>query len=184
MTLLLVPAVAFVTLLAFGLRNVGSKAETGSLVPEFRLPTLGGGATLSSDDLEGRPVVLNFWASWCIPCREEAPLLQKVWRRYRDQGVVFVGVNIRDSVTDARRFVDEFGITYPVVRDENQELADDLGVYGLPETFFVDHEWRLLATVAGESDDAQRQTAVLGAISEEQLRTNVELLVRRAAAQT
>jgi cytochrome c biogenesis protein CcmG, thiol:disulfide interchange protein DsbE len=178
--LLLVPAVAFVALLAFGVLRSGPQAETGSLAPEFDLPTLEGDSTLSSDELKGKPVVMNFWASWCAPCREEAPLLERTWREYRKEGVLFVGINIRDSLTDARRFVEEFDITYPVVRDESLRLANDLGVYGLPETFFVDHKWRLLATVAGQSQDDQRRTVVLGAISEGQLRTEVEILIRRA----
>jgi cytochrome c biogenesis protein CcmG/thiol:disulfide interchange protein DsbE len=180
MILLLLPALAFLALLAFGLRNVGSEADAGSSAPDFNLPKLEGNGTLSSEDLKGKPVVLNFWASWCAPCREEAPLLERAWRDYRRDGVVFVGVNLRDSRTDARRFVEEFDITYPIVRDENQKLANELGVYGLPETVFIDHEWRLLATIAGQSQDDQRQTVVLGAISEEQLRTNVEILIRRA----
>lgn len=178
--LMMVPAVAFVALLTFAVVRSAPQAETGSLAPEFDLPTLEGDSTLSSDELKGKPVVLNFWASWCAPCREEAPLLERTWREYRKDGVVFVGVNIRDSLTDARRFVKEFDITYPVVRDESQKLADDLGVFGLPETFFLDDKWRLLATVAGQSQDDQRQTVVLGAISENELRTNVEVLIRRA----
>lgn len=178
--LMLVPAMAFVALLAFGLLRSAPHAETGSPAPEFNLPTLEGDSTISSDELKGKPVVLNFWASWCAPCREEAPLLERTWREYRKDGVVFVGVNIRDSLTDAKRFVEEFHITYPVVRDESQKLGTDLGVYGLPETFFVDDEWTLIATVAGQSQDDERQTVVLGAISEEQLTANVELLIRRA----
>lgn len=178
--LMMVPAVAFVALLTFAVVRSAPQAETGSLAPEFDLPTLEGDSTLSSDELKGKPVVLNCWASWCAPCREEAPLLERTWREYRKDGVVFVGVNIRDSLTDARRFVKEFDITYPMVRDESQKLADDLGVFGLPETFFLDDKWRLLATVAGQSQDDQRQTVVLGAISENELRTNVEVLIRRA----
>ena len=107
-------------------------------------------------------------------------MLERAWREYRDQGVMFVGVNIKDSATDATEFVDRFDITYPIVRDEREELARKLGVYGIPETFFIDHEWRFMASVAG-SEQAERQgTVVLGAISENQLFDNLELLVRRA----
>lgn len=183
--LVLLPAVAFVALLAFGLRAVGPKAQTGSVAPDFDLPTLEGGDTISSDALKGRPVVLNFWASWCIPCRKEAPLLQRAWERYKEEGVIILGVNIRDSKTDAKRFVQEFGITYPVVRDETLELANGLGVYGIPETFFVDDRWRLLASVAATSQqDGQRQTVVLGAVKEEELTTNIDILIRRAQSET
>ncbi len=180
MALLLIPALGFVGLLAYGLVQSEPQAESGSVAPQFTLPTLDGGSEVSSDELKGHPVVLNFWASWCVPCREEAPLLEKAWRQYRNEGVLLVGVNIKDSVTDAQKFVEEFGITYPIVRDENLQLSNDLGVYGLPETFFIDHEWRLLAAIAGDSQDDQRQTVVLGAISEEQLTSNIEILIRRA----
>jgi DsbE subfamily thiol:disulfide oxidoreductase len=142
---------------------------------------LDGGGTLSSADLKGKSVVLNFWASWCIPCREEAPRLQRAWEMYRSQGITIVGINIKDSRSDAKKFVKEFGITYPVVRDENSEVANRLGVYGLPETFFVDQTWRLLTTAVGESpQDEQRNTVVLGAISAEELNTNIDILLRRA----
>jgi hypothetical protein len=96
---------------------------------------------------------------------------------------VFLGVNIKDTESDARRFVEEFDITYPVVRDTDLHLASDLGVYGLPETFFIDHEWRLLASSSTEQVGEEGSTVVLGAISEEQLRSNVEILIRRAATE-
>lgn len=177
----LVPAVAFIVLLAFGLRAVGPKAQTGSPAPEFDLPKLAGGGTISSKELRGHPVVVNFWASWCVPCREEAPRLQRAWETYRGEGVIVLGVNFRDSKTDARKFVQEFGITYPIVRDETSQLSDALGVYGIPETFFVDDHWRLLSTVVGQAQqDDQRESVVLGAITEDELVTNIDILLRRA----
>ena len=75
-------------------------------------------------------MVLNFWASWCIPCREEAPLLEKTWRAYRDQGVLFLGVSMKDARSDAKSFVKDFGVTYPTVRDLDQRLTKDFGVKG------------------------------------------------------
>jgi cytochrome c biogenesis protein CcmG/thiol:disulfide interchange protein DsbE len=152
----------------------------GETAPEFELPTLSGD-TLSSDDLKGHPVVVNFWASWCLPCREEAPLLERTWRKYRDEGVIFLGVNIKDAESDAKAFVDEFDITYPMVRDLDQELTRAFGVRGLPETFFVDHEWRFVGTESGTERGQQQGTVILGAITEDQLLTNVDILVRRAA---
>jgi cytochrome c biogenesis protein CcmG, thiol:disulfide interchange protein DsbE len=182
--LTLVPAVAFVALLGVGLlRSSPSNTTAGSKAPEFDLPRLDGKSTISSNDLRGQPVVLNFWASWCAPCREEASLLERAWREYRREGVVFLGVNIKDAESDARRFVEEFDITYPVVRDRDLVLATDLGVHGLPETFFVDHEWRLLGASGTQRIGEEGDTVVLGAISEEQLRSNVEILIRRAATE-
>ncbi len=181
--LTLVPALAFLALLVFGvLKSSPSETGAGSTAPEFELPTLAGGRVVRSEDLRGRPVVVNFWASWCVPCREEAPLLQTAWETYRSRGVVFLGVNIRDSESDARRFVEEFGITYPIVQDVRSELSKKLKVTGLPETFFIDHEWRFVASASGQARGEREGTVVLGAISEEQLTSNVEILIRRAAA--
>jgi cytochrome c biogenesis protein CcmG/thiol:disulfide interchange protein DsbE len=181
--LMLLPAVIFVGVLAYGLLHSAPDTGAGSEAPQFDLPKLDGEGRISSSDLHGRPVVLNFWASWCAPCREEAPRLERTWREYRGDGVVFLGVNIKDTESDARRFVEEFDITYPVVRDTDLHLASDLGVYGLPETFFIDHEWRLLASSSTEQVGEEGSTVVLGAISEEQLRSNVEILIRRAATE-
>ncbi len=178
----LVPAIAFIALLWFGLMRSGSRATVGKTAPDFELPFTGSERTVSSDDLKGSPVVVNFWASWCIPCREEAPLLERTWREYRDDGVVFLGVNIKDAESDAESFIEKFGLTYPNVRDLNQELTRPFGVRGLPETFFIDHEWRFFGTVRGSEVGQEEGTVVLGAISEDELVNNVELLVRRAAS--
>ncbi|MGH2749961.1 MAG: TlpA family protein disulfide reductase [Actinomycetota bacterium] len=175
----IVPALAFIGVLWIGLARTGSQAESGSEAPSFELPLLDGSGTLTDEDLRGKPVVINFWASWCIPCREEAPLLEKTWRAYRDQGVVFLGVNIKDAESDARRFVDEFGITYPTVRDLDQTLTQDFGVKGLPETFFVDHRWTFIGALSGAKTGDQQGTVILGAISEDELISNVEILIRR-----
>lgn len=181
-TLALVPAVAFMALLWFGLTRSSSQATVGNPAPEFELPSVTTGEMISSDDLKGRPVVVNFWASWCIPCREEAPLLERAYREYRDDGVIFLGVNIKDAKSDAEDFIEEFGITYPNVRDVDQQLTRPFGVLGLPETFFLDHDWTFFGTVKGEQTAEQEGTVVRGAISEQELVTNLELLVRRAAA--
>ena len=178
--IVLVPALLFVGLLWFASIRSGSQATVGETAPEFELPTLSGD-TLTSADLEGHPVVINFWASWCLPCREEAPLLERTWRRFRDEGVMFLGVNIQDAESDAKAFLEEFDITYPVVRDLDQKLTRSFGVRGLPETFFVDHEWRFVGTESGARRGQQQGTVILGAITEDQLLTNVDILVRRAA---
>jgi cytochrome c biogenesis protein CcmG/thiol:disulfide interchange protein DsbE len=181
--LALVPALAFVGVLWFGLARTGSQAESGAGAPSFELPLLDRSGVLTDEDLRGTPVVVNFWASWCVPCREEAPLLEKAWRAYRDQGVVFLGVNIKDAESDAKRFVEEFDITYPVVRDLRQGLTRDFGVRGLPETFFVDHRWTFVGTVSGERTGEQQGTVVLGAITEGELISNLERLLRKGASE-
>lgn len=177
--LALVPALAFIGVLSIAVLRSDSQADAGKTAPAFELPLLDGSGTLAEEDLEGRAVVINFWASWCIPCREEAPLFQKAWESYRDEGVVFLGVNIKDAQSDAREFVKEFGITYPVVRDLEQTLTQDFGVKGLPETFFVDHRWTFIGAISGTASGEQGSTVILGAVSEDELISNIEILLRR-----
>jgi len=180
--LALVPALAFIAILWFALARTGSQAVSGNAAPSFELELLDGSGVLTDEKLKGKPVVINFWASWCIPCREEAPLLEKTWRAYKNDGVIFLGVNIKDAESDAKRFVDEFGITYPTVRDLDQSLTKDFGVKGLPETFFVDHRWTFIGAISGAQAGDQQGTVVLGAISKDELVSNIEILIRRAAS--
>lgn len=90
--------------------------------PDFTLPLFEGGEIILSD-LQGQVVVINFWASWCIPCRDEAPFLEQVWRKYRDQGVVFLGVDYLDTNKEAQAFLEEFGVTYPNGPDIGTKIA-------------------------------------------------------------
>jgi cytochrome c biogenesis protein CcmG/thiol:disulfide interchange protein DsbE len=175
------PAIAVVVIAAavvgaFLLRPREPALTTGGRAPAFDLPLLDGSGTLSSEDLEGTPVVLNLWASWCGPCREEAPVFERMYNKYKGR-VVFVGVNVRDVEPAARDFVEQFGITYPVVVDEQRKLARALDHFGLPETFFLDDEWRFVGTGQGERIENARDTVVLGALSEEELERSVRALL-------
>lgn len=154
-------------------------------VPEFELPLLDGGS-LSSDELRGAPVVLNFFASWCAPCRQEAPVLEAAWAKYRARGVRFVGVNVQDTDAKARRFVRDFGISFPVVRDEEQVLADGLRIFGLPQTFFVRPDWTLSGVEAGRrvGDPEGGRTVQLGAIDEAELDRGIEELLEASGKPT
>ena len=110
----------------------------GARAPEFSAPGFGG-RTLSLTDLRGKGVVMNFFASWCAPCRAEARDLDAMFRKYRDRGIVFLGVNIeQDTWDDARVFLREFSISYPAVRDEHADIARKYQLYGLPTTYFID----------------------------------------------
>lgn len=189
--LVIVPAVVLIGLIAYGVTTrVDPKVAEGRVAPEFELPLLDGGGTLSSDELRGKPVVMNFFASWCLPCREEAPLLERLSREYAEE-VVFVGVNVQgglpttllDSQKGAEEFVEEFGITYPVVVDEDGDLAESLmDFYGLPQTFFIDHEWLFAGARTGEQVGDRQGAVVLGALSEKTLEAEIEALLRRAEA--
>lgn len=159
-------------------------ATTETLLPAFDLPRLDQPGTLSSDDLEGTPVVINFWASWCGPCIEEIPLFEAAWRDYRDRGLIVLGVNVQDRAEDARAFLEELGMTFPVVRDADQELARALELYGLPQTFFVRRDGTVVGTRrTGATASPGAGRVVLGAISRAELRAGIEdLLGDRAGA--
>ena len=179
--LVFLPALAFIGLLAYGLlTSAPTEIDEGSTLPSFELTRLDEEGVLTDEDLEGAPVVINFWASWCIPCKEEAKLLQDTYERYRAEGVVFLGVNIKDSNVDAQAFIEEYDITYPVVSDPTEVLADDLGVKGIPETFFIDAQGAFVGTAAGQRQAQRGGTVVLGPVSEESLTTNIDILLRRA----
>ncbi|MDP9226287.1 MAG: TlpA family protein disulfide reductase [Actinomycetota bacterium] len=163
-------------LLVWGLQ----RAPTQKVAPSFVLSRLDGRGTISSSSLRGHPLVVNFFASWCAPCRKEAPLLERAWLRYRRRGIRFIGVNVKDTRPAARDFVHRYGITYPVVTDYSLAYAQKVKVYGLPETYFIDRQGRFLSTAAGKRVGTRRSgTTVLGAISSAELRRQAQALLTR-----
>lgn len=134
-----VAAVGFLGLLGFGLTRDARKlpsALVGQPAPAFAAPTLSGDS-LRSESLRGDVVVLNFWASWCIPCRQEHGILRRAERSYADEDVSIVGVVYQDRPESARRFMRRLGGEWPSVLDPGSRIAIDYGVYGVPETFFL-----------------------------------------------
>ena len=137
-----VGVVAFVALMSWALSNrspvtgLSGVTRVEKPAPEFTLDLMDGGQVVMSQ-LSGRPVVLNFWASWCTPCRDEAAGLERTWRAYKDRRVLFVGIDIQDSEADARFYLEEFDVTYPNGRDVDGKVTVEYGVVGLPVTFFV-----------------------------------------------
>ena len=112
------------------------------------------GSPLSLESLRGKVVMLNFWASWCRPaCYEEAPALERTWREYKDKGVVVVGIDIQDRDEAARTFLAEFGHSFPNAPDPAGRVAVDYGVYGVPETFFIDRKGRVRFKQVGALTD-------------------------------
>ncbi len=116
--------------------------EGGRPAPDFTVPLYGGGEfTLS--DYRGQVVVINFWASWCAPCGEEAPDLEAAWQAYRDQGVQFIGVDYVDAEANALEYIERYGITYPNGPDLGTRISDAYHIRGVPETFIVDPQGRV-----------------------------------------
>jgi len=135
--------------------------------PDFSLPRLNGEGQLRLRSLRGKAVVVNFWASWCVPCKQEAPLLEAIATRYRSEALVVVGVDAQDFRSDARRFIKRYSLSYPVVRDNGTSTVTHYDVTGFPETWFVDRSGR----VVGEH--------VRGPLTREQLARNVAIALRR-----
>jgi cytochrome c biogenesis protein CcmG/thiol:disulfide interchange protein DsbE len=124
----------------------------------------GADGRIGLEELSGVPVALNFWASWCPPCREEAPRLERRWRAARQQGVLFLGLDMQDLPEDARAFIAEFGLSYPNVRDQGDDVARDWGVTGLPETFFISARGRVVSHVIGAVSKRQLDDGIGAAI--------------------
>lgn len=141
-----------------GLEGKGSFAgqtATGlGPAPGFTLPLFDGGSFRLADQ-RGKLVVVNFWASWCIPCRNEAPRLEAVAQQYRTRGVLVVGVDTEDTDTDARAFLRQFGLTYPAGADQGLKVTQAYGVSGLPTTFFLSRTGQIERRWLGELQQTQ-----------------------------
>jgi cytochrome c biogenesis protein CcmG, thiol:disulfide interchange protein DsbE len=151
--------VGLLTFLVTQLLTPAPKSASDPLVghpaPNFSLATLGsstGKSVLSLSDFKGKPVVLNFWASWCAPCKEELPLLESTWKRMQAQGkdVIFLGIDFQESKSDAANFLQTYGITYPTVLDATGSVASKYSIASLPDTIFIDRNGTVLSKVARE----------------------------------
>ena len=147
-------AFGFLALLVWGMLNkepitgLSGVTMVNRPAPDFTLTTFKG-TTISLEDLRGKPVVINFWASWCPPCRIEAPLIERTWRAYKKRGLIFLGVNIQDRKEDALNYIRQFAITYPNGPDPTGEISIDYGVSGLPVTFFVSRDGEIVRRWVG-----------------------------------
>ena len=167
--------VLLLVLLGFRLVSNGSgraldaalAAGRPATAPDFSLRRLNGEGSLRLSALRGKAVVLNFWASWCVPCKQEAPLLETVAKRYRSAGLVVVGVDAQDFRSDARRFIERHGLTYPAVRDGAGSTLTNYDVTGFPETWFVDRAGH----VVGEH--------VRGPLTRARLLRDIEIAMKR-----
>lgn len=166
----MIGVVALLGLLVYGLSSTGpdrgidqSLAQGKSKpAPGFELPDLAGGRERRIADYRGKVVVMNFWASWCDPCRSESPLLQRWHERISKDGKgTVLGIDVLDVSGDAREFVREYGLTYRQLRDPKDELRPEYGVSGVPETVVIDPRGRIVAIKRGPVDDAFMRRHVL-----------------------
>lgn len=170
--LVLVPVIAFTLLLGTGLardpRGLPSEL-VGTRAPTFTLPRLGGGGEIDLASLRRQVVVVNFWASWCLACREEHRDLLAAWERYRERGVVLIGVDYEDTEAAALAYAKEMGGDWPLVTDPGSRTAIAYGVFGVPETFVI---------APGGTITAKR----VGAVTYEWLTRQIEFALRNARA--
>jgi cytochrome c biogenesis protein CcmG/thiol:disulfide interchange protein DsbE len=133
---------ALLSLLGWGLVRARNGPVDSGVALDFTLVGFDG-RQVTLSDLRGRVVAINFWASWCLPCREEAAYLEQTWRKYKDQGVVFIGVDYVDTEKEALAYIDEFDITYLNGPDLGTRISDAYNIQGVPETFFVAKDGQL-----------------------------------------
>lgn len=180
-------ALAFIGLLAYGLFTQASDTTIDDALaarravepPGFQLAVLTDGrpgplsapwqraakdGQVALGELRGTPVVLNFWASWCIPCREEAPLLQRGWKSAQREGVLFLGLDMQDTREDAFAFIEGFDQDYPHVRDPTKDTARSWGATGIPETYFLSRQGKVVAHVIGALNQQQLDDGINAAL--------------------
>lgn len=146
--------VGLLSLFGWKMWQSGLAQVSSGPAPDFTLTTFDE-QTLRLSDLRGQVVVINFWASWCVPCRQEAPVLEATWREYRDRGVVFIGVDYLDTEIEARKYMAEFDLTYPNGPDVGTRIATAYRIKGVPETFFVDTTGQLRGVFIGPTTETE-----------------------------
>ncbi|MDX9850602.1 MAG: redoxin domain-containing protein [Anaerolineaceae bacterium] len=140
----------FLALMGWGLRNAQQgPVQVGQKVPPFQLTSFDG-ETIKTEELQGKVIVVNFWASWCKPCEQEAAELEEAWQFYKDSGeVVFLGVDYVDTETEARGYLEKFDISYPNGPDLRTAISQIFKISGVPETYIIDRNGKLAARKIG-----------------------------------
>jgi len=153
---LVVAIASLVVVLALAFRRAPTDIRTGTVgkpAAAFTLEKLDGPGTWSSEQAKGKVVVVNFFASWCIPCKEENPALVRVYERYRASDVVFIGVLYQDSRDSGLKYVRDNGVAWPTVIDDAGRVAFSYGVFGIPETFFIGPDGVIVGRHIGPIDE-------------------------------
>jgi cytochrome c biogenesis protein CcmG/thiol:disulfide interchange protein DsbE len=155
--------VTLVVVLMLAFRRDPQDIRTGTVnkpAAAFTLDRLDGTGKVALADHAGKVLVLNFFASWCIPCKEENPALVRVWERYRSSDVVVIGIVYQDSLDSARRYVRDNGVTWPTLTDDDGRIAFAYGVFGIPETYFIGPDGIVAGRHIGPIDEATLVTAI------------------------
>lgn len=171
--LVLLGVVGTILLLLYGLQLRSAPPLASGLAPEFSLTTFDG-QHYSSTGLIGKPVVVNFWASWCVPCRDEASALQRAWAKYGGRGLVILGVDYVDTEPEAKGFIAEFKQTYPNGPDVGTRISQAYRISGVPETYFIGKDGKLLA---GIDSNGHVNGNWIGPVPEDVLVTRIEQLL-------
>jgi len=166
---------ALLAVLAIAVQQRGAGPLASGSAPEFTLTSFDG-QKFTLSELRGKPVVLNFWASWCIPCRDEAPALQRAWEKYKDQGVLILGVDYVDTDADAKKFIAEFQQTYPNGADLGTKISQAYKISGVPETYFIGKDGKLLP---GIDENGRVKGNWIGPLPEAVLLARIEEMLRQ-----
>ena len=150
--------------------------DEGKLAPNFLLETLDG-KEMRLSDLRGQPVVINFWATWCQPCRKEVPELVAAYNSYRERGLVILGVNLQEGKGIVRPFAEDFGMNFPILIDRDGEVGDEYRVLGLPTTYFVDRDGVVRSVFTGPFIAKGQGANVQGAIEENELQKRIDQIL-------
>jgi cytochrome c biogenesis protein CcmG/thiol:disulfide interchange protein DsbE len=154
---------SLVVVLVLAFRRAPTDIKTGTVgkpAAAFTLAKLDGAGTWSSDETKGKVVVVNFFASWCLPCKQENPALVRVYERYRTSDVVFIGVLYQDSRDSGLRYVRDNGVVWPTVSDDDGRVAFSYGVFGIPETFFVGSDGVIAGRHIGPIDETTLERGI------------------------
>jgi len=158
-------AILMVSVVAWGIYQNSLSQPNEGVAPEIDQPYLGQEGRFLLSDYQGQVVVVNFWGSWCGPCRVEAPMLQQVYSDYEADGVVFVGVAVKDIESDALAYIDEFNITYPNVMDIGGVTEEDYRTQGVPETFVIDKDGNIVKFFFAQPNELELRRIIEEALS-------------------
>ncbi len=158
--------VGVLAVLAVALVKRSQKQPTKGPAPSFSVTMFDfgqiamSGQHISLKDWRGKAVVINFWASYCQPCKDEAPMLERLWQQYKDKGVVFIGIDTNDPLKNALDYLKEYGITYPNAPDEGGRIEDAYRITGIPETFVVNTDGKIVQHFISSPSERDLQSAI------------------------